>query len=313
MARTEINRSGEMEAFVRVVDRGGFSAAARALGMTPSAISKLLGRLEARLGAQLVHRSTRKLQLTAEGQQFYEASRRVLADMDEAEHGVAAGAAPRGRVSINTSTSFGSQVLLPLLPRFLEQYPQLSLDVALTDRVVDLIDERADIAVRWGPLPSSALVARRLGETTQVIVGSPGYLARQGLPRKPEDLRAHRQLDFSYRRRVPDWPLRVGGKAVDVPVQGRLRSSDGEALRQMAVAGLGLARLSRYHVQADLDAGRLVAVLEKYNPMETEPIHAVYLGKPGSLPARVRAVLDFLVEQLARDARLSRPPSRMRP
>ena len=304
MARIETNRSGEMEAFVRVVDRGGFSAAARALGMTPSAISKLVGRLETRLGTQLVHRSTRKLQLTAEGQQFYESSQRVLADMDEAERGVAADAAPRGRVSINTSTSFGSQVLVPLLPKFMEQYPQLALDVALTDRVVDLIDERADIAVRWGPLPSSALVARRLGGTTQVIVGSPGYLARQGTPKKPEDLRAHRQLDFSYRRRVPDWPLRVGGRAVDVPVQGRLRSSDGEALRQMAVAGLGLARLSRYHVQADLDAGRLLAVLEKYNPMEVEPIHAVYLGKPGSLPARVRAVLDFLVAELGRDARL---------
>ena len=303
MPRIEINRSGEMEAFVLVVDRGGFSAAARALGMTPSAISKLVGRLEARLGTQLVHRSTRKLQLTAEGQQFYEASQRVLGDMDEAERGVAADTTPRGRVSINTSTSFGTQVLLPLVPRFMERYPQLALDIALTDRVVDLIDERADIAVRWGPLPSSALVARRLGETTQAIVASPAYLKRHGTPLKPQELASHQQLDFSYRRRVPDWPLRVGGKPLDVPVRGHIRSSDGEALRHLAVAGVGLARLSRYHVQADLDAGRLVAVLEKFNPMETEPIHAVYLGKPGRLPSRVRAVLDFLVEQLGRDAR----------
>lgn len=304
MPRIEINRSGEMEAFVLVVDRGGFSAAARALGMTPSAISKLVGRLEARLGTQLVHRSTRKLQLTAEGQQFYEASQRVLGDLDEAERGVAADTTPRGRVSINTSTSFGTQVLLPLVPRFMEQYPQLALDIALTDRVVDLIDERADIAVRWGPLPSSALVARRLGETTQVIVASPAYLKRHGTPLKPQDLATHQQLDFSYRRRVPDWPLRIGSKQSDVPVRGHIRSSDGEALRHLAVAGVGLARLSRYHVQADLDAGRLVAVLEKYNPMETEPIHAVYLGKPGRLPSRVRVVLDFLVARLAEDARL---------
>jgi DNA-binding transcriptional LysR family regulator len=308
MPRIDVNRSGEMEVFVQAVDRGGFSAAARQMGMTPSAVSKLVGRLEARLGTQLVQRSTRKLQLTAEGQQFYERSQRVLADIDDAERCVAAsgsaGAAPRGRVVINASVAYGLHMLVPLVPRFMALHPQVVLDIALTDRVVDLMDERADIAIRWGPLPSSDLIARRLGETAQSIVASPDYLARHGTPRKPADLQKHRQLDFSYRRRVPDWPLRVNGQAVDVPVQGAVRASSGEALRQLALAGAGLARLSRYAVQADLDAGRLVAVLEKYNPRDVAPIHAVYLGKVDRLPARVRVVLDFLVEHLSADPRM---------
>jgi len=263
-----------------------------------------VGRLEARLGTQLVHRSTRKLQLTAEGQQFYERSLRVLADMDEAERSVTAGAAPRGRVVINTSVSFGVHVLVPLVPRFMALYPQLALDIALTDRVVDLMDERADIAIRWGPLPASDLVARRLGDTGLSIVGSPAYLAQHGTPRKPADLDAHQRLDFSYRRRAPDWPLRVDGQLIDVPLRGSVRASDGETLRQLALAGAGLVRLSHYHVQRDLDAGTLVAVLEKFNPKDREPIHAVYLGKVERLPSRVRVVLDFLVQHVASDARL---------
>lgn len=295
MPRLDINRSGEMEAFVQVVDRGGFSAAARALGMTPSAISKLVARLEARLATQLVHRSTRKLQLTPEGQNFYERSVRVLADLDEAERCAAAGAAPRGRVSLNASVSFGHIVLLPLLPRFLAAYPEVALDISLTDRVVDLMDERADIAIRWGQLPSSDLVARLLGHTRQAIVGSPAYLQKHGTPTTLEELERHNRLGANYRRRAPDWPLRVDGKAADMPIIGNLRASDGDFLRQLALQGVGLARLSIYHIHADLQAGRLVPVMEDFNPHEVEPIHAVYLGKSGRLPARIRAVLDFLV------------------
>jgi DNA-binding transcriptional LysR family regulator len=249
---------------------------------------------------QLVHRSTRKLQLTAEGAQFYERSVRVLADLDEAERSVAAGAVPRGRVTLNTSVSFAMQVLIPLVPRFMELHPQLSLDIALTDLVIDLMDERADIAIRWGPLPSSELVARYLGDTALCIVASPDYLARHGTPRKPEDLEEHEKLDFTYRRRQPDWPFRGG---VEVPLRARIRASDGEALRRLAVAGAGLARLSIYHVQHDLDAGRLVKVLEKFNPGDTAPIHAVYLGKAERLPARVRAVLDYFADELKGDPR----------
>jgi len=299
-----VNRFGEMEVFVQVHDRGGFSAAARALGMTPSAVSKLIARLEARLSIRLFGRSTRKLALTSEGKDFYDHCVRLLADLDEAERSVAGGGAPRGRVSINTSVSFGNQVVLPLVPRLLALYPALTVDLALTDRVVDLIEAQADIAIRWGPLPPSNLVARRLGHTRQVIVASPDYLARHGTPQGVDDLRDHVKLAFSYRRRWPDWPLRVDGRIVEVPVQGPVRASSGEVLRQLAVQGVGLVRLSTYHVQADLDAGRLVPVLEHLNPGDTAPLHAVYLGRPDRLPARVRAVLDFLVAETSRDPRL---------
>ena len=295
MPRIDVNRSGEMEAFVQVVESGGFSAAARLLDMTPSAISKLVARLELRLGIQLVHRSTRKLQLTPEGLHFYERSTRVLADMDEAERCAAAGAAPRGRVSINASVSFGHHKLVPLVPRLLEMHPEITLDIALTDRIVDLMDERADIAIRWGQLPASDLVARRLGETSQAIVASPGYLKKYGTPHTPQELEAHNRLGWSYRRNTPDWPLRVDGRTIAMPVAGPVRAGDGETLRQLAIAGAGAARLSLYHIQHDIDAGRLVPLLEEFNPGETEPIHAVYIGKAGTLPARVRAVLDFLV------------------
>jgi DNA-binding transcriptional LysR family regulator len=308
MPRVDVNRSGEMEVFVQVFDRGGFSAAARVLGMTPSAVSKLVARLEARLGTQLVRRSTRRLQLTTEGEHFYERAARVLADIDEAERCVAANSAPRGRVSVNTSISFGTHVLVPLVPLLQAQHPQVELDIALTDRVVDLLEERADIAIRWGPLPASDLVARRLGSTGQSIVAAPEYLAHHGTPRKPDDLESHQRLDFTYRRRVPDWPFVVKGHAIHVPVRASVRASDGETLRQLALAGAGLARLSHYHVHADVKVGRLVKVLEKFNPGELMPIHAVYLGKAGRLPSRVRAVLDFLDAHLRSDPRFEQVP-----
>jgi len=294
MPRTELNRSGDMEAFVQVVDRGSFSAAASVLGMTPSAVSKLIARLEARLGIRLLHRSTRRLQLSPEGQLYYERGVRVLADLDEAEHSAAAGGPPRGRVSINASFAVGQRLLLPLVGPMLGQHPQIQLDIGLTDRVVDLMEERADIAVRWGPLPPSDLVARKLGETGLAIVASPAYLARFGTPRTPQDLLAHNRLGNTYRRSQPDWPLKVDGRQVDVPIVGNVRASDGESLRRLVLDGVGLGRLSLFHVGGDIAAGLLVRVLEEYNPHELEPIHAVYLGKGGRLPARVRAVLDFL-------------------
>jgi DNA-binding transcriptional LysR family regulator len=182
------------------------------------------------------------------------------------------------------------------VPQFLVLHPQISLDIALTDRVVDLMDERTDVAVRWGRLPDSGLVARRLGDTAQVIVAAPAYLARHGTPQTPRELLTHNRIGPNYRRHVPDWPFRVDGRIEQVPVAGNLRASDGEALRMLALAGVGLARMSLHHAQADIDAGRLVPVLQAFNPQDREPIHAVYLGKPGQVPARVRAVLDFLAE-----------------
>ncbi|WP_439893371.1 LysR family transcriptional regulator (plasmid) [Ralstonia sp. 25C] len=295
MSRLDVNRFGEMEVFVRVVEQGGFSAAARACGMTPSAVSKLVARLEARLGTRMVNRSTRRFQLTPEGAAFYERSVAVLADLDEAEREASSGAQPSGRLRVNANVPVGTHLLLPIVPAFLACHPQVSLDIALTDRVIDLLEDRTDVALRSGPLKSSRLVARKLGQTRLMVVASPAYLARAGTPRTPADLVNHNCLAFSYARAVNGWPFTRRGRRTEVMPQGNMQISDGEALRAVAVAGLGLARLAEFQVRADLDAGRLVPVLEDYNPGETEDIHAVYVGQGAHLPARVRAFLDFLV------------------
>jgi DNA-binding transcriptional LysR family regulator len=287
-----------MEVFTRVVELGGFSAAARALAMTPSAVSKLVGRLEARLGARLLNRSTRQVQLTAEGRVFHERSVRVLGDIAEAERGVAANDSPRGRLSVNANVPFGEAALLPLVPAFLERYPEISLDIVLTDEVIDLIEHRTDVAVRAGPLKNSSLVARKLGATRKAILASPAYLARRGVPKTPADLAGHNCLGFNRSRGLNGWPLMDGGKLVTLPAVGNAQVSDGASLQRLAVAGVGLARLALFHCRDDLAAGRLVPVLEDFNPGDLEEVHAVFLGHGGYLPARVRAFLDFLVENV---------------
>jgi len=297
MARPDINRSGEIEVFVRVVEAGSFSAAARTLRMTPSAVSKLIARLEARLGARLVSRSTRKLQLTPEGTAFYDSGLRILADMAAAEREAAAGAAPRGRLRVNTYVPFGVHRLIPLLPRFLERYPEISVDLVLTDSVIDLMAERADVAIRAGPLGESRLVARKLGQSPVVVVAAPSYLEAHGTPLTPADLDGHNRMGFGFVRHIDGWPfVDAAGNAVMVPITGNTLVSDGEAMRLMTLAGAGISRLARWHVAADIAAGRLVALLEDFNPGDEEATHAVYVGQGRHLPARVRAFLDFLAE-----------------
>lgn len=296
MGRQDVNRSGDMEVFSRVVELGGFSSAARALHMTPSAVSKLIARLEARLGARLFNRSTRRLQLTPEGTAFHERAMRVLADIEAAEREAAAGAVPRGLLRVNSSVPIGSHYLLPVIPAFLAQYPEIRLDLTLTDTVVDLLEQRADVAVRAGPLRDSRLVARQLGESRMHVVASPDYLARNGPLRTPADLIHHNVMAFNFDRQVQGWPFLDGaGGITRYPPIGNMVVSDGEIMRKLAVQGLGLARHSRYHIDDDLRAGRLVSVLDDYNPGDLEPVHAVYVGQGGHLPARVRAFLDFLV------------------
>ncbi|ATQ41324.1 LysR family transcriptional regulator [Caulobacter mirabilis] len=298
MARTEINRSGEMEVFARVVERGGFSAAARDLRMTPSAVSKLVGRLETRLGARLVNRSTRKLQLTPEGAAFYDRSVRVLADIGEAEREASSGETPRGRLRVNANIGFGLHFLSPMLPRFLAEHPEVQLDLALTDHVIDLLDERADVAIRVGRLQSSQLMARKLGESRKVVVASPDYLARHGTPRTVADLADHQLMGFCFQRSVQDW-LFLDERGETAPYLGatRILVSDGETMRRLTLDGVGLGRQGRFHVEHDIAAGRLVPVLEAFNPHDIEEIHAVYVGQGGHLPARVRAFIDWLARE----------------
>ncbi len=297
MARPEVNRSGEMEIFVRVVEEGGFSSAARAARMTPSAVSKLIARLEARLGARLLNRSTRQLQLTPEGSAFYERATRILGDMEDAERSASVGEQAVGRVRINTSASYFTHILAPQLPKFLSSHPGVTLDIVQTDRVIDLFAERTDVAIRAGPLKSSSLVARKLGETALTIVASPSYLERCGEPRSIADLDAHNRLGFGYARSVDGWRLQENGETIIVPATGRIQISDGEGLRQLVLAGGGMARLASFSVRDDIKAGRLVPVLTHLDTGEKEAFYAVHVGQGGPLPSRVRACLDFLAEQ----------------
>ena len=290
----EANRFAELEMLVLVAERGSLSAAARQLGISPSAVSKTMSRLEARLGVQLLQRSTRRLQLTPEGAQLCERGKRVLADLDELEACVAVRSAPRGLVRINTSSSTGKMLLVPLVPRLLAAHPGLSLEISLSDQIVDLVEAGIDIAIRWGQLPPSDMVARLLGHTRQVILASPAYLERMGRPLHPTDLARHVRLGWSYQRAIPHWPFLVDGQRVAVEIGEVVRVNDGDVMRELALAGAGLARLSLYHAWEDLQAGRLVPVLEDFNTGDLEPIHAVYPGKPDRLPPRTRAVLDFL-------------------
>ncbi|MCY1338994.1 HTH-type transcriptional regulator DmlR [compost metagenome] len=308
------NRAGEMMVFVQVVEAGSFSEAARQLMMTPSTVSKLIQRLEARLGIRLVERSTRRLLLTDEGAFYYERSQRLLADLDETEQQIAqGGAAPEGLIRVSSSVSFGTAALEPILPAFFEAYPKIVIDLSLSDEVVDLYLERTDVAIRVGRLPDSNLMARKIGTTKRRIVASPAYLARWGVPKTPEDLLRHNCLGFNFRRANPVWPMREGGRIVERMLSGSLLTNNGETIRRMAMAGVGIGRIADYHVRGPIARGELVEVLADSAIAEADEIHALYRGAQ-HLPARVRAFLDFAVPRLQRflaeDPVAAAPPAR---
>ncbi|MBC9879699.1 LysR family transcriptional regulator [Bradyrhizobium sp. INPA01-394B] len=299
MARIDTNRSAEMEVFIRVVDLGGFTPAARRLRLTPSGVSKLISRLEARLGTRLVNRTTRKLQLTEEGQAFYQRAVRILAEIEEAEREAASGTAPRGRLTVNSNIPFGMLHVMPLIPRFLAAHPEVTLDLVLTDTVIDLMEERADVAIRVGPLRASRLIARKLGTSRMVVVAAPDYLDRFGVPKTPADLADHRGIGWTFPRSIRGWPFRRGDRSEEALPPPAARASDGEAARNLALGGVGLARLALFHIGPDIEAGRLIPVLQGYNPGDREDIHAVYVGHSGPLPARVRTFIDFLAQHVS--------------
>ncbi len=297
MPRILMERSGEMEVFARVVQEASFSAAARSLDLTPSAVSKLIARLETRLGVRLLVRTTRALTLTEEGESYYRAALLILQDLNEADRAVSGGAA-RGRLRINATLPFGRLFIAPQVPPFLKLYPNLTIDLSFTDAIVDLLEQKADIAVRMGTLPDSGLIARKLGESRRVICAAPAYLAEMGIPQTPEALHQHKCLTFNFRRTRPTWPFRRNGLDIEQPVSGPIQVNNGETLRQMALLGSGIARLGLFHVADDLKTGALVPLLESYNPGDLEMITALYVGG-GPVPQRVRAFLDHLGQGLA--------------
>lgn len=291
------DRTRALEVFVAVASAGSFSAAGRCLGLTPSAVSRTVDRLEARLGVRLLLRSTRALAITAEGHAYLQAARRILTDLDEAEQAIADLGAPRGRLRVSASLSHGRLCVVPLLGEFSGLYPEILVDINLTDTVVDIAAGEADVGIRFGLLPDSSLNARRLGENRRVIVASPAYLARHGTPRVPGDLHAHNCLNFNFRRNEPTWPFRDAEGNHAMSVHGTIEANNGETLGQLARSGAGIARVGAFSVTAEIAAGTLVPLLEAYNPDDVEEIHAVFVGG-AHMPLRVRAFVDFLVARL---------------
>ncbi|KMS51908.1 LysR family transcriptional regulator [Novosphingobium barchaimii LL02] len=292
------NRAGEMMVFVRVVEAGSFSEAARLMLMTPSTVSKLIARLEARLGVRLMERSTRRLALTEEGHFYYERSQVLLGQIDETEQQIAQGGAEaEGIVRVTSSVSFGTTALEPLLPAFFEAYPKVVIDLSLSDEVADLYLERTDVAIRVGKLADSNLMARKIGETKRCIVASPAYLARHGTPKTPEDLIHHNCLGFNFRRAMPVWPMREGGRIVERMLSGSLLVNNGDTLRRMAIAGVGIIRLADYHLRGPIERGELVELLADSDIGVVDDVHALYRGSQ-FLPARVRSFLDFMVPRM---------------
>ncbi|MGO4852987.1 LysR family transcriptional regulator [Phaeovulum sp. W22_SRMD_FR3] len=292
------NRAGEMQAFLRVVEAGSFSEAARQMRMTPSTLSKMIARIETRLGARLLERSTRRLSLTAEGWIYYERSQTLLAGIEDLERDLSQGAASvGGTLRVSASVGFGMVAIEPILPAFCAAFPNMVVDLSLSDEVVDLYLDRTDIAFRVGSLASSSLTALKLGTAPRLIVASPAYLARNGTPRSAADLAQHRCLGFNFRRSSPVWPLRESGRMVDRTVTGPLLANNGETVRRMALAGMGLARMGEFHIRQDLAAGTLVEVLAESVQGDTEDIHALFFGGE-RLPHRVRVFLDFVTPPL---------------
>ncbi|MCW1843974.1 LysR family transcriptional regulator [Prosthecomicrobium hirschii] len=289
----------ELATFVRVIDLGSFAAAAADRGLTASAVSKIVSRLEDRLGVRLIERTTRRLALTPEGETLLARGRDIVAAVAAAEAEVmAARGRPRGLVRVTTGTAFAKHRLVPLLPDFHALYPEIALDLAVADRRVDIIGEQIDVAIRTGPLGDSSLIARTLATSTRVVCAAPAYLARHGAPVVPAELAAHICLRLTGYARLAEWPMRIDGRIVPLKVSGAITCDSADVLRDMVLAGLGIARLAAFMIEDDLAAGRLVPLLVDHHVPEPVPITALMPPGRQSLP-RVRALVDFLAARLA--------------
>lgn len=287
----------QMTIFARAVQEGGFSAAARALDLTPSAVSKQISRLEDRLGVRLLNRTTRHISLTEEGRAFYERCARIVAEIEEAEESVAAQQGRvRGILRVASTVVFAKHHVLPLLPEFLKRYPDLQVSLEVTDRSVDLVEEGVDVAIRFTEqLSDRSLVARRLAVNRRVICAAPSYLQAYGVPQTPKELSTHNCLRLYTVSSFNDWEFEGPNGASIVHVYGNFETNSADALYHAALAGLGVARLSTYVIGPDLKAGRLVRLLPEY-VHEKASILAVYPHRRHLSP-RVRAFIDFLVEK----------------
>lgn len=292
-----LDRVTGMQVFVRVVSLGSFSAAARSLGLSQTMVTKHIAALEERLGVTLLHRTTRRLRLTEAGERYRQSSERILAEIEEAETlAVADRVEPRGTLRLNVPLAFGMREIAPILPRFAARHPALTIDLGLADRVVDLLEERWDLAIRVGRMNDSSLVARKLAPLRLMVCAAPSYLKEHGTPKTVDDLRHHSCLGYTLSMAVSAdrWLFGTDGK-MSVPISGRMRADNGDALRLAALDGLGLIYQPTFLLADDLRAGRLRAVNLDQPPIAFDGVFAVYPAERHP-PAKVRACVDFLVE-----------------
>lgn len=289
-----MSRFKQIESFVSAATRGSLSAAAQAEGVAPSLIGRRIDALEARLGVKLLVRTTRRLSLTFEGSAFLEDCQRLLDDLHNAEASVSLGGVKAsGHLRVTAPAGFGRVHVAPLVPAFLDAHRDVTISLDLTDRLTDIVNENVDVAVRIGALDDSSLVGLQLAENRRVVVASPSYLQRHGVPAHPEDLASHDCLTFgTYGNQARGWTFTVDGRAVSVRVEGTLECNDGAVLHDWALAGRGLAWRSMWEVGDDLRAGRLRSVLDEF----AAPPNAIYAVFPQRrhLPLRVRMFIDYL-------------------
>jgi DNA-binding transcriptional LysR family regulator len=286
-----------ISAFVAVVDCGGFAGAARKLGLSPPAVTRAVNALEKHLGLRLLTRTTRVVRVTEAGARYAEDTRRILAALQEADESASGlHGAPRGRLTVTAPGLFGALHVTPIVTDYLTRFPQTSVSCLFLDRVVSLLDEGVDVAVRIGELPDSSLQAVRVGQVRRVICASPSYLARHGTPLAAEDLQRHAVIAASAVTPTLEWRLRDGASLRSIKLQPRLTTTANDSAREAALAGFGLTRLLSYQVAEQLRDGRLVAVLQAMEP-EPLPVHVVH-HEGRRATHKVRAFLDMAIAAL---------------
>lgn len=290
-----MNKLREIECFIAVAELGSFVKAADALGISKAAVSRTVLELEARLGSRLMQRTTRRLSLTEAGTLYLQRCKQIVAALEEADDLLSAGAAnPTGLLRINAPLTFGVLHLAPLWPIFLERHPGVALDITLSDRIVDIIDEGYDMAIRIARLSDSTLVHRKLATTTGQVCASPAYLEKYGTPTHPHELTQHQAICYTYAAGKDEWQFTGPDGPVSVKVNSRMHVNNGDSCVAAALAGIGITRQPTFMIDQHLRSGRLVPLLAGYSTMELG-IYAVYPSR-AHLPAKVRAMLDFLTE-----------------
>jgi DNA-binding transcriptional LysR family regulator len=288
-----MDRFDAMTAFVAVCEAQSLTAAGRRLGLSPSVVSRQIAALESRLGVRLFHRTTRQISLTDAGARYLERTRRILADLEETEQGAQSDRTePAGRLSVTAPLIFGRLHVAPLLAHFVARHPKVSVELILSDRFVNLVEEGHDLAIRIGYLPDSQLIARRFGETRRVLVASPSYLAKAGAPRHPGDLARHDTIAFMPGTPPVDWHFREEGADLKVRLAPRFVTNSGDTAIALAFDGAGIARVLYYQVRDAIKEERLVEVLAPFAP-EAMPIHAVY-PSARFLSGKVRAFVELI-------------------